>query len=559
MAKVKFNKLTLGHPLTAGDVWDNLSQCATALSGNIAAEQREEDRSIFTFALQRVRCGFDRFTEGDTPSTDFTLDWHNESGTKRLKFFLPPLQEYFDSNLVSDLNTPDIVLESISISFDNVNQQYPINIDTGTPNSADTFDQDFEVQIRSGSFVGQVTIPKVALNISNNEIINRPNPTVSADIGGVIDPYAELEITVRSPINSQPAAGRSNERGIDNMVIRASFSAPIVQRDTAAYSVQPQNDRTGSATARSFATNTLSVPAAGSLIKAGDRTSASTDGVQDAFEQLDRAVRDKLKGGLNRMSEVVAYSESVLEDQGYFCISIPLFNYAENNWFNGHHNAAAVFAGANTIDGYKRPSTLRGVNAFMDRAVIPITAPGTLHHVGVFYDGFQIGGASKSIYEMRMDLGVAIGCAPNSAVDSYTQIVQVAERNVTSTAATEYSNHFFAPIAYSTAGGAPALGSGYVTQGRPFFFGRQIDLTGGVLRENVANPANPAAAEAAPATDGTEQFIEVRCNLYQYDTSAPGYIGVDAMPAAASPADAFQWGGWSGVVVCLYGKMALVE
>ena len=43
MAKVKFNKLTLGHPLTAGDVWDNLSQCATALSGNIAAEQREEE------------------------------------------------------------------------------------------------------------------------------------------------------------------------------------------------------------------------------------------------------------------------------------------------------------------------------------------------------------------------------------------------------------------------------------------------------------------------------------------------------------------------------------
>lgn len=559
MAKVKFNKLTLGHPLTREAIWDNLDQCATAISGNIVADQRQENRSLFTLALQRVRCGPDYLTENSAGVPfGFAIPFFNDTGIKDLSFFLPPLQEFFSSDLVAGLTTPDIILETLAVSFDNANQQYPIDLATGLPDSSLTFERDLTVEVQSGSFSAQATIPKSTLNISNDEIINRPNPTLSASIGAVIDPYAKLEITVRSPIETQrplDATVKDQRRGIDNLVIHATFSAPIVQRDTLAHTVLPQNVPLTVGTARSSTNCNLSTPVAASLVKAGDRTAAATDGVQDAFEQLDREVRDKLRGGLTRWSELRPFSESLKEDQGYFCISVPLFNIAENN-LTLSSAASSNTSAARTVDGYIRPSVLRSVNALMDRAVIPIVAPGTIHHVGVFWDKFV---STTPTFDFKMDLGVAIGCAPGSLTDSYTQVCQVAEKNVTYSSNTAFIQHFFAPIAYSTAGGAPALGEGYVTQGRPFFFGQEVDLTGGVRRHNVADASNPAAVEAAPATNGTEQFIEVRCNLYKYDTAAGAYKNIEEGITGAGATQATQLAGWSGVMVCLYGKMALVE
>ena len=555
MAKVNFNKLSLGHPLTMEAVWDNLDQCATAISGNISADQRAENRSLFSVALQRVRCGPDVLYENKTPPSIPPL-YFNDTGIKELGFFLPPLQEFFDDSLTADFNTPDIVLETLSVSFDNANQQHPIDLVTGHPDTTRTFDRDLTIEVKAGSFSGQVTIPKTTLNIPNDEIINRPNPTLSANIGAVLDPYAKLELTVRSPIQAQDPASTVGAAGhifyqpwgIDNLVVHATFSAPIVQRDTLAHTVLPQNVPLAVASARSAKNCNLSSPAVGSIVKAGDRTAVATDGVQDAFEQLDREVRDGLRGGLTRFSEMRLFTESLLEDQGYFCISVPLFNIAENNITNQF--GYTVYR---TIDGYVRSSTLRGVTALMDRAVIPIVAPGTIHHVGVFWDKFV---ATDARWDYRMDFGVAIGCAPGSLTDSYTQICQVEEKSVTYNSANQYMQHFFAPIAYSTAVGAPATGKGYVTQGRPFYFGQQIDYTGAVLRHNVANAASPAVAEAAPATNGTEQFIEIRSNLYKYDTTTAGYLGIEKNTGVNS---ADQIAGWSGVMVCLYGKMALVD
>ena len=564
MAKVNFNKLTLGHPLTREAVWGNLDQCASALSGNISADQRAENRSIFTFALQKVRCGTDALTEGLSPPEGFT--WApalpmNETGSKTLNFFLPPFQEFFDDSLVGDINTPGIILESISLSFDGANQQYPIRLSTGMPDESLVFDQDFEVQIKSGNSVGQVTIPKTTLNISNDEIINRPNPTVSANIGAVIDPYSKLELSVRVPISTQSDnyAGIPflQDFGIDNMLIRASFSAPIVQRDTLAHTVYPQNVPPLAGLGRSTSTCQLQTPVAGSVIKAGDRESADVDGLQDALEQLDREVREKLKGGLTRSSELRLYSESLLEDQGYFCISVPLFNAAEVNMIDSlAPNAPLLPPHYRDLQGYLRPSTKGGVpvTALMDRAVIPIVAPGTIHHIGVFFDKFA---TTSSTDEYHMDFGVALGCCPGSSSASYTQVSYVGSKNVTFSSATQNIQHFFSPLAYSTAAGAPALGSGYVTQGRPFFFGQQVDQTGGVLRGDVASAFVSASAEGPPQTNGAEQFIEIRANIHRKDTTGvPAYVDLQQTGISTSTA---QLAGWSGVVVCLYGKMALVE
>tara|TARA_Y100001972_G_C7664665_1_gene335779 strand:- start:1596 stop:3209 length:1614 start_codon:yes stop_codon:yes gene_type:complete len=537
VARVKFNKLTLGHALTREDVWDNLDQCATALSGNISADQRRENRSYFTVTLQKVRVG-----PNADPNTGDTED-------KILRFFLPPLQEYFSESFVGDLNTPEIILESISLSFDGANQQYPIHLGTGLPDATKTFERDFVAEIKAGSFVGKVTIPQTSLNISNSDIVNRPNPTLSSAIGANLDPYSELQLVLKSPLITQYSMNAGGAEGltmgIDNVVVSARFSAPIVQRDTFAYcGTIPQNIPTAVGTGRSVRNCNLLTPGAGSLIKAGDRSLAATDGIQDAFTQLDRLVSDKLRGGLTRWSEQRLFTESLVEDQGYFCITVPLFNIPEVNMGFGN------FTHRRTLDGYIRPSSLRSVDALMDRAVIPIVAPGTLHHVGIFWDKFRTSNAQD---QFHMDFGLALGSAPNSIVDSYTQVCQLTAQNITFASSTDYTRHVWAPLPYSTAAGAPAKGSGYVTQGRPYFFGRQVDTTGGTLRQPVADPANPAASEVAPATNGREQFFEIRCNLYRYDTSTPQYVDIDHTKVA------FETGGWSGVVVCLYGKMALVE
>lgn len=566
MAKVKFNKLTLGHPLTKEDVWDNLDQCATALSGNITAEQRQENRSIFTFALQKVRVGTDPLTEGFSPPANYTYGTSlpmNETGVKTLDFFLPPLQEFFDSSLVSDFNTPDFILESLSVSFDNVNQQYPLRLSTGLPDNSLVFDQDLEIKIKTGNSVGQVTIPKVSLNISNEDVINRPNPTVSADVGALIDPYSKIELSIKVPISSQNTLAAGDpfllDHGIDNFFVRASFSAPIVQRDTMAHTVSPQNAPPLVATARSAPNCILSKPTDGTLIKAGDRTSAVTTGLQDAFEQLDRQVRDGLGGSLTRWSERREYTEALVEDQGYFCITIPLFNVSEVTMIDSRALPTVPnLPMYRNLEGYVRPISRDGVtvNALVDRAVIPIVAPGTIHHIGVFFSPFQTNDISKN--EFYMDFGLAIGCGPGSLAPVYQQISYVNNKNITFDTSNQHIKHFYAPIAYSTAGGSPALGKGYVTQGRPYFFGNQIDTTGGVLRTNVANPFLPGAAEAAPASNGTEQFFEVRTNIFRKDPTIPGTPQwVDIEQTTTTSTNSLS--GWSGVVVCLYGKMALVE
>lgn len=105
----------------------------------------------------------------------------------------------------------------------------------------------------------------------------------------------------------------------------------------------------------------------------------------------------------------------------------------------------------------------------------------------------------------------------------------------------------------STVAGSPPAGKGYVEQGRPYFLVNRSIQPAPTLRQNVASPSGTGVAETAPATNGREQFFEIRCNLYRYDSATSSYDDIETTNAALTHS------GWSGVVVCLYGKMALVE
>lgn len=539
MAKVDFNKLSRGQPLTPAAVWDNLDQAAAALSGNVSADQRAQSRSTFSVMLHRVRFS-------DAISGAYALN-SGVGRPRRFAFQLPPLQEFFSSSLVSGASTPDIVLESLVVSFDAMNQEKPVLLDTGAPSSAsdDVFNRDLEVTVETGTNIAKVSIPLSVLSLKNDEATNKPNPAVSAYIGASIGAYESLKVTVVPPIeidyNTVPALAPGVPTGVDNLVIHAVFSAPVVQRDHSAHTVLPQNAPLHDCS-RSPIYNVLTRPASGSLIKA----SSGTFGVQDAFSQLDRQVRDKLTGGLTRWSEVRSGAESLLEDQGYFCWMIPLFNVAEDEGLS-HDDGLSPVHTYNSVTGYARHNVDTGFRGLMDKAVIPITAPGTIHHVGLFWDKILPAPA----FQAEMDFGLALGCKGRSEVAEYTQVSYTQGKNVTYDSANNFLNSFYSPVAYSTAPGAPPLGNGYVQQGRPFFFGREIDYTGGTRRRDAAFADDPTKAEGASSTNGTETFLEVRCN-----------INVTVAGAYADINNAFVkciYGNGSGVMVCIYGKMALVD
>ncbi len=557
MAKVTFNKLTRGQPLTPGMIWDNLTQAATALSGNISKDQRAENRSVFSVVLHRVR-------HSDAIFNGYTNNPWGNFRPEQFIFKLPVWQEFFDTDFYSSANTPEVVLESISISFDCMNQNKPIRLDNGLPSTSasDTFASPLEVTIQAGRSGGKAIIPNQTLNLTNEKVVNRPNPALTANIGANIGAYDMLSIVVNNPIDidyaTLPAQAAGAVTGIDNLVVHARFSAPIVQRDSAAYSVVPQNVPVSHECARSFDANVLVPPVAGNSILA---TSTSLNGVQDAFEQLDRQARNGLLGGLTRDSERRGRAEALLEDQGYFCLTVPLFNVPEDEGISAWPTSTDAAKKYDSVEGYVRrnlslpnagaPGT--GVLGLMDAAVVPILAPGTIHHIGLFWDKMFLDG-QISTYRVHMDFGLALGCKARAAESNYTQVSYTAAKDVSYAANNAYINHFFSPIAYSTAGGlSPGPGSGYVVQGRPFYFGTEMDATGGALRGFSANALNPAAGEAATNTDGTEQFIEIRCNISLYNTATSAYVDINNVNAEGTI------GNGSGVFVCIYGKQALVE
>lgn len=557
MAKVNFNKLTRGQPLTPGMVWDNLSQAATALSGNISADQRTENRSVFSVVLHRVR-------HSDAIFDGYSKNLYGNLRPEKFIFKLPVWQEFFDTDHFSDENTPEIILESISISFDCMNQEKPIRLDNGLPSTAtsDTFTSPLEVTIEAGRSGGKAVIPNQALNLVNKKIVNRPNPALTANIGAKIGAYDLISVFIENPIDidyaTMPAQAAGAVTGIDNLVVHARFSAPIVQRDNATYSRLPQNAPLSHNCERSFVSNVLIPPVAGNSILA---TSTNLNGVQDAFEQLDRQVRNGLLGGLTRDSERRGRAESLLEDQGYFCMTVPLFNVPEDEGLSLWRTATDATKAYTSVFGYERqnldlPNSVnpgRGHKSFMDAAVVPILAPGTIHHIGVFWDKMFLDG-QVSTYRVYMDFGVALGCKPRAAEANYTQVSYVTAKDVSYAANNGYINHFFAPIARSDNSAFPILpGVGYVGQGHPFYFGTEMDATGGTLRNSVADATNPSSVLIAPKTDGTEQFIEIRCNINLYDTATSEYLNVTAGTAEGTI------GNGSGVFVCIYGKQALVE
>jgi hypothetical protein len=181
----------------------------------------------------------------------------------------------------------------------------------------------------------------------------------------------------------------------------------------------------------------------------------------------------------------------------------------------------------------------------VDKAIIPITAPGTIHHV------FCVTGplSTAGNYTLKATCGVALGSSIRTDHILYQQVAYKQNFNLVQAQSFRFADYMAfqgIPLIYQT---GTKIGKGFYTQGRPFFFGREIGKNPHG-RNNCAN-INPALAEAAPKTLGMEQVLEVRMTINLYNNATSAFVDMNT--------DTVSAGGALGSTVYIIGKQALVE
>jgi|TARA_R100000084_G_scaffold22843_1_gene8164 hypothetical protein len=535
VAKVDDKKLPIGVKIEPSHVAGNLSSIASNFAGNFTEDQRQQGSAPFSVSWF--------ISETNIPVTKFY-------------FTLPPLQDHFNTDLVSDSNTPSLVLDSISLSFDQMNQGNVLDTSTGYPATTLTW-QDLKLTLSKvtnnpqSSAVSGIDGTPQSNNLAEvfisgvdlSQMLNTKNPTILRDLSVNIDPYDIYQWKVE------------HLDTLFSVHIRASFSHPVVERDTqevvgdylnGGTDYPAQNAPINTLYGRDKDSLTIATPAANAVISAEN----AQYGVQTQLEQVDRKMLEGLEAGrftTYNQSEVAATpypKEALKEDSGYFCWNVNMLKHA-----------AREIDGAN-VDGYQlaksaaAPSTVPGKFLY-DKALVPIPYPLTIHHVFLEMSGIddiiRESPGAIALDKRYVEVGVGILHGVRAQQYDYLQVAHLETMlSGAGTTALLQERLFPVPIVYSTHGSAGPLGKGYVTQGRPYYAGRQYSFSSSGNRENVCS-VDPTVAEAAPSLNGFDQYIEVRC-IY----------GVDPGTAPEWPAGgANKVLGAGGINVYIIGKMQL--
>lgn len=526
MAKVTFKNLPMGVALEPSHFYDNVNEVLTEMNSvRIQNVQRKDDRAVFT------------------------MTWNTHRGSSLSSFFaIPPLQEYWivDSTgapiLESDSTTPIPRLERLVFSFDvaNGNTGMSEGVAAAPPlsDAARPFTRDAKVIIKKGDqVVAESMMLQAQLTASNDIVGQRPNPIALADLGIELDPYAVYTVSVQAPLTVSPLPG------VDSMVVQAIISHELIERDTSAIldtyvsgvgnvaQNAPLHDL-----ARSAATHSITPAVAGQNINAD-----GASGVQTTIETVDDIFRNRLRGGLTPLSKVTS-DEVLKEDQAYFCDVVPLFKASDG--LHMEHPAPL------SITGYLVAQS--GDQVLFDRAIIPILSPMTIHHVLLSISGVVVG--TQALVDREIEVGVGIVSGVRTETANYNQVayrkfsMDSTTGLVGKAVGTSSSNFLWGvPVVYSTVPGN--LGRGFLTQGRPYYVGRERATAAGTLRRSVA-VANPANPELPPAVNGAEQYLEVRVVMR-------ALTGGSATDWPIGGTDEYTVCSQSGVNVYIAGKRAL--
>lgn len=513
MPKMNFGRLTRGIKLLIEHVYGPLAAVANLLT----LSGVEEDNYAKPDGSFRVTLNFP-FVHERVKATD------EEAGSVvTAPLLFPAFQEDFNA-LNADID--DYTLKEISISHDTRNEPGrlegvslagvpPAPIE-GTVNRDEATAYTLfisEHEINPGNFdkwgnrIFEIVVPEIAL-IGDYQ---RANPILQSDLDIVFrhDRSYLVEIIPEK-------AGRA----MFSLSASLRFERRMTSRDTgvAIQNIPLHNGQFGPIH------DPVAAPAANDLIVADDAT-----GVNTGMTLVDRLIGNKLRGGYRRNASR-QYAENLKDNAGYEVIAVPMFA----GWSvasDGNSTGGPVPCFPTDLDPQELPWSAAGAGFFqtMDRAIVPLQYPVTIHHViiGANYSVAEANGTVGSTFRpvaptYRNEVGVGL---LRGIRNSDFAIQQVAHAQWTPGT---IGNFLVDRGDYSHTNSSGELygygwdilscplvgvgGNGYFAQGMPVFAGS--GETGTETRSLVGG--------VNPVTNGAEQALDIRWKI-DADTDPAGW------------------------------------
>ena len=521
-----FKRMTRGIKLLVEHIFDPIASALQTLTGTgVPVTQYEKQLGTF-----RVSFNF--------PVANKVL-WgaagnRGKKSILTVPFILPPLQDQFDE---SDDIIDDYELMEVSVGQDTRGEGAAIQ--TAVTGNEGYLDM-------GKAFAFDVSIQSKLVNEDGYDSYNNQVFTMSIPEIALINPYSRLNPHVQSgisiPFNHKdsyllqitptavnPAAYPT---GVVNLFITMKFKTKLRTRDLLG-TAQNQTPKAN----RNFTAQTPVIPAGDSAIEAD-----TADGVNTGFKLIDAFIDRRLRGGYKKSALSYA-KEGLAADAAYDVIAVPMFG----SWphVSGGARYGSIEEG-NDLPYETLPWVDLGSSKFetIDRALIPINYPLTIHHVIVAAN--YTGGSGEVVarptnvnapsYKNEVGVGILSGHrADNIKLEQVAYVDWVPStrnaktidrgdyNNLTPTAATPQTTGYSwdlisCPIAGNT------TGKGYTTQGTPMFVAAGISDT--ASRTDVG--------AAAPTTVGAEQVLDIRWKisngaanpaLWPFRSSIIGYGG----------------------------------
>ena len=504
-----FKRMTRGIKLLVEHVFDPVTSALQTMTGTgVPSVQYEKQEGTFRVNLS--------FPSINAPINTDTTNNPAMSAVS-VPFILPPFQEAFGGN-ENDAVGYDLI--EVSVSQDTrgeAGQLTPItDLNVGKPVLGTAVG--FDLTIRNhkidktnfDSFSGEVfnlTIPEIALL----NPYSRMNPHVQSGISIPFDSQNAYLVQLLPTVNTCMVS----------VFISLKFKTRLTTRDIGAAA---QNQTPLSA--RNFILQNPVVPAGDSAIEAD-----TADGVNTGFKLIDDFIDRRFRGGYNRAGSS-QYKEGLAADACYDVISVPMFG----GWPEVSGGPRGTITDGNELPFATLPWA-PGLHATMDRALVPLHHPISIHHVIVACN--YTGASTDPVHPYQRTVRPTAANAPNLlhevgiglmagntadkiaheqvAFVQWTPATLAAGTNLIDRGDYEHHNATGGTYGYSwdlincpIVGAATALGSGYSPQGKPIFAAAGNTAT--IARSNIDGGASTLG--------GGEQVLDIRWKIS--NGAAPG-------------------------------------
>lgn len=533
---VSIKRLTRGLKLLRDHIYTPLSDVASKLAnpvtGGLTPEELETGYSTFRLNFYIPYTNLKAKTDDRARQTSVTIP-----------FVLPPPQESFALN---NALIDDYQLTSVSVGTDTrCEPGRLLGVRDAAPSDAEGLVVENEGVAFTVHLMEKTMDRGAALGVDKpfkNEIFQMTIPEVA-----LLDSYKRANPHVQDGMSVSIRHDRSyllefvpekTDQPTFSLFVSLKLKRKLMSRDLATTQNIPAHNG-----AMNRPTVTINTPAADSVITAG-----GVGGVNTNFSTIDSLVSSGLAGGYFRNGQRQE-AETILSNAGYDVIAVPMFS----GW--SVHGAGSVGSPEIRQPAASLPYAAAGAGNFktMDRAVIPLHYPITIHHVLIANshasDALNYSSTRPVSPNFRNEVGVGLMTGIRSDNFEIQQVatadwvpatrtnflVDTSANKITAGAANGY---FWDILACPLIGNA---GVGFTAQGAPIFAGQGETPT--QTRSNMQLSAAPAI------TLGAEQALDIRWKIT--DTIDPDAGGA-SWPATSSVV------GWPGQWVYIICKKHLI-